>query len=37
MRNVYYVRLTLLGEYRMIWLTGMRVLWRTRKKGGPSP
>ena len=29
MRNVYYVRLTLLGEYRMIWLTGMRVLWRT--------
>ena len=29
MRNVYYVRLTLLGEYRMLWLTGMRVLWRT--------
>lgn len=29
MRHVRYVRLTLLGEHRMLWLDGMRVLWRT--------
>ena len=29
MRAVRYVRLTLLGEYRMIWLMGARVLWRS--------
>lgn len=29
MRDVRYVRLTLLGEHRMLWLTGTRVLWRT--------
>ena len=29
MRDVRYVRLTLLGAYRMLWLMGTRVLWRT--------
>ena len=29
MRDVRYVRFELLGEYRMLWLEGMRVMWRT--------
>tara|TARA_B110000858_G_C17807941_1_gene479055 strand:- start:129 stop:2324 length:2196 start_codon:yes stop_codon:yes gene_type:complete len=29
MRRVRYVRLTLLGDYRMIWIQGVRVMWRT--------
>jgi hypothetical protein len=29
MRHVRYVRLTLLGEDRMLWLDGVRVTWRT--------
>ena len=28
MRDVHYVRFTLLGEYRMLWLEGVRVVWR---------
>ena len=29
MRHVRFVRLTLLGEYRMLWLMGTRALWRS--------
>ena len=29
MRDVRFVRLTLLGEYRMLWLMGTRALWRS--------
>lgn len=29
MRDVRYVRLTLLGEHRMLWLMSTRALWRT--------
>lgn len=36
MRDVRYVRLTLLGEYRMLWITGMRVLWRTLQALPPT-
>jgi hypothetical protein len=36
MRRVRYVRLTLLGEYRMLWLTGLHVEWRTLEALPPS-
>ena len=36
MRKVRYVRLTLLGDYRMIWLTGLRAEWRTIEALPPS-
>ena len=36
MRDVRFVRLTLLGEYRMLWLTGTRVAWRTLEALPPS-
>ena len=36
MRDVRFVRLTLLGEYRMLWLMGTRVLWRTLESMPPS-
>ena len=36
MRDVRYVRLTLLGAYRMLWLMGTRVLWRTLEAFPPS-
>ena len=36
MRHVRYVRLTLLGDYRMIWLTGLRAEWRTIEALPPS-
>ena len=36
MRAVRFVRLTLLGEYRMLWLMGTRVLWRTLEALPPS-
>jgi hypothetical protein len=37
MRDVHYVRFTLLGEYRMLWLEGVRVVWRALKDLPPSP
>jgi len=36
MRGVRFVRLTLLGEYRMLWLAGMRVEWRTLEALPPA-
>ena len=36
MRHVRFVRLTLLGEHRMLWLMGTRVLWRTLEALPPS-
>ena len=36
MRDVRFVRLTLLGAYRMLWLMGTRVLWRTLEALPPS-
>ena len=36
MRDVRFVRLTLLGEHRMLWLMGTRVLWRTLEALPPS-
>jgi hypothetical protein len=36
MRRVRFVRLTLLGHYRMLWLMGARVLWRTLESMPPS-
>ena len=35
MRDVAFVRLTLLGAYRMLWLMGTRVLWRTLEELPP--
>ena len=37
MRAVRYVRLTLRGELRMLWLQGVRVTWRTLRDLPPSP
>ena len=36
MRHVRFVRLTLLGEHRMLWLMGARALWRTLQELPPS-
>ena len=36
MRHVRFVRLTLLGEHRMLWLMSTRVLWRTLEALPPS-
>lgn len=36
MRNVRYIRLTLNGDYRMIWLHSMRVIWRTLEELPPA-
>ncbi len=36
MRDVRFVRLTLLGEYRMLWLTGLRVEWRSLEALPPT-
>ena len=36
MRHVRFVRLTLLGSHRMIWLTNVRILWRTLEELPPS-
>ena len=36
MRHVRFVRLTLLGEYRTIWLTGLRAEWRSLEALPPS-
>ena len=37
MRDVRFVRLTLLGEHRMLWLMGARAVWRTLEAMPPSP
>jgi len=36
MRDVRYVRLTLLGSFRMIWLRNVRVIWRSIEALPPS-
>jgi hypothetical protein len=36
MRDVRFVRLTLLGEHRMLWLMGTRAVWRTLEEMPPS-
>ena len=36
MRHVRFVRLTLLGEYRTIWLTGLRAEWRSLEELPPA-
>jgi hypothetical protein len=36
MRHVRFVRLTLLGEYRTLWLTGLRAEWRSLEALPPS-
>jgi len=36
MRDVRFVRLTLLGEHRMLWLMGARAVWRTLEEMPPS-
>jgi hypothetical protein len=36
MRDVRFVRLTLLGEHRMLWLMGTRAVWRTLEALPPS-
>jgi hypothetical protein len=35
MRDVAFVRLTLLGEHRMLWLMGTRAVWRTLEELPP--
>jgi hypothetical protein len=37
LRHVHYVRFTLLGAYRMLWVEGVRVEWRSLKDLPPSP
>ena len=37
MRRVRFVRIALRGEYRMLWLEHVRVLWRTLRELPPSP
>jgi len=37
MRSVRYARITLRGEYRMIWIDRLQVLWRTLSDFPPSP
>lgn len=36
MRHVRFVRLTLLGAHRMLWLMGTRAVWRTLEEMPPS-
>ena len=36
MRDVRFVRLTLLGNYRTLWITGLRVEWRSLTQLPPS-
>jgi hypothetical protein len=36
MRHVRFVRLTLLGEYRTLWITGLRAEWRSLEALPPS-
>ena len=36
MRHVRYVRVTLLGDHRLLWLNGMRVMWRTVNELPPA-
>lgn len=37
LRHVHYVRFTLLGEYRMLWIEGVRVEWRELRDLPPAP
>ena len=37
MRSVRYVRITLRGSYRMIWIDNLKVVWRTLRELPPSP
>lgn len=37
MRSVRYVRLTLRGSYRMLWIDRLKVVWRTITELPPSP
>jgi hypothetical protein len=37
MRSVRYVRITLRGAYRMLWIDNLKVVWRTLRELPPSP
>ena len=37
MRSVRFVRLTLRGSYRMVWIDNLKVVWRTLRELPPSP
>jgi len=37
MRSVRYVRITLRGSYRMVWIDNLKVVWRTLRELPPSP
>jgi len=37
MRSVRYVRITLRGAYRMLWIDRLKVVWRTLRELPPSP
>ena len=37
MRSVRYVRITLRGSYRMLWIDRLKVVWRTLRELPPSP
>ena len=37
MRSVRYVRITLRGAYRMLWIDSLKVVWRTLRDLPPSP